>query len=202
MYENPEAASSITHDDAERQESAERGMDTNSSLITTGVGGGWMGYYDPPWQRLRWEELSARTGDPIVPPDYPPCRRAFPSATTNGAWPISIDLPLEGSIDEPTFVRLSEVLNELYYPEQTVYVHYCELQFMEFDEPYVLRGTLKDLTKLTDGPAMSSPHNMWPDDRSWVTYTDFDLWGTKIVGTPELEKALESDPEFETIRIE
>jgi hypothetical protein len=44
-----------------------------------------------------------------------------------------------------------------------------------------------------------SPNNVWPDDRSWLTFTDEDLWATKVSGGAELVDRLIADTELETV---
>ncbi len=40
---------------------------------------------------------------------------------------------------------------------------------------------------LFDRPGyFSSPQNVWPDDRSWVLYTDSNAWATLISGSTDL----------------
>ncbi|WP_116209649.1 hypothetical protein [Streptomyces olivoreticuli] len=46
-----------------------------------------------------------------------------------------------------------------------------------------------------------SPSNLWPEDRSWIVYTDYDLWETKIVGPAALINALVGDTEIEAVRL-
>ncbi|WP_432188071.1 hypothetical protein [Streptomyces sp. Tue6028] len=44
----------------------------------------------PGWERLRWTELAARIGDPVVPQGLYPCFRCFPSAKEASIQPRSI----------------------------------------------------------------------------------------------------------------
>lgn len=65
------------------------------------------------------------------------------------------------------------------------------------DQPLALGeiGSLYDHADVT-----GSPSNIWPEDRSWVVWTDHDLWGTRVRGSASLIQALERDSELETIR--
>lgn len=40
---------------------------------------------------------------------------------------------------------------------------------------------------------------MWPADRSWLMYSDWDLSGTKLYGPPELLAMIEEDEFLETV---
>ncbi|MFJ3786832.1 hypothetical protein [Streptomyces sp. NPDC090093] len=46
-----------------------------------------------------------------------------------------------------------------------------------------------------------SPSNLWAKDRSWVLCTDYDLWGTKVAGPPDLINALLNGSEIEAVRL-
>lgn len=71
-----------------------------------------------------------------------------------------------------------------------------------FDNVHVRAGRLRDAAVLYDTCAVDfSPSNLWPEDRSWLLCTDYDLWGTKVVGPPSLIEALMNDRELETLRL-
>jgi hypothetical protein len=179
----------------------------HSKLNVPGGGLGWHSHPGLGWKRLRWRDLSDRTGDPIVPLGhatiYPiPSRRAFPSTQREGSWPASIHPPTEGSLDWESFCALSAVLRAFSGPETVVYAHWCEAITAEVYT--VFEGRLADLELLltlpldSSGPGQpkrfrSSPSNLWPADESWMVYTDWDLWGTKVTGPPELLARLEAD---------
>lgn len=170
-------------------------------LKVPGGGLGWGGHPGPGWKRLRWYELAERVGDPIVPLGhnsiYPvPSRYAFQSVRRDGSWPASIQPPTEGSLDWDSFRALAAVLREFSGPETVVYAHWCEP--ITSDEFTVFEGQLADLEALGWLPFGSSPSNIWPADRSWVLYTDWDLWGTKVTGPSELLARLEADELLET----
>ncbi|MFF2628531.1 hypothetical protein ACFVUN_22500 [Kitasatospora griseola] len=46
-----------------------------------------------------------------------------------------------------------------------------------------------------------TPANLWPQDRSWPTWTDYDRWATKVVGLTTLIDAVLADPETEALRL-
>ena len=63
-------------------------------------------------------------------------------------------------------------------------------------------GCIGDLASLLESDDLDgTPSNIWPADRSWLVYTDFDLWGTKVSGSAHLVERLVADPELETMRL-
>ena len=46
-----------------------------------------------------------------------------------------------------------------------------------------------------------SPANLWPADRTWLTFSDWDLCGTRVAGPPALVAVVEADELFETLRL-
>jgi hypothetical protein len=67
-----------------------------------------------------------------------------------------------------------------------------------------LRGPLRavfDIARTSTRHA-PTPDNVWPADRSWLLTTDWDLWGTRVAGSPDVVASLEADPELETLRHE
>ena len=67
-------------------------------------------------------------------------------------------------------------------------------------EAHLYQGQLGDLFDLyLRDDVLGSPTNIWPTDRSWVVYTDYDLWGTRVSGSVSLIDALRNDPELETV---
>jgi hypothetical protein len=66
----------------------------------------------------------------------------------------------------------------------------------------LFRGPIGDLAGHYDDPAvLGSPNNIWPEDRSWFVYTDNDLWGTKVSGSPTLIATLSQDRDLETVEL-
>lgn len=60
---------------------------------------------------------------------------------------------------------------------------------------------LGDVANLVDRAQgrIGTPSNLWPLDRSWMMFTDWDLWGTKVSGPRELMDAIQSAPGLECI---
>ncbi|MEU9376047.1 hypothetical protein AB0D94_20040 [Streptomyces sp. NPDC048255] len=160
----------------------------------------------PRWRRLRWAELSRRTGDPVVPEERLPCCTSFPSFEPGG-WPVGIQAPSEGSLNRTDWNRLADILIE-HSPggaETHCLAYYSPLLLgaEDFDNLHVRTGALADAKALYDHPEEDcwTPSNLWAEDRSWVLCTDYDLWATKVVGPAPLIEALLADTEIEALRL-
>lgn len=209
MYETDELPSGITHDDVHRMELAagtrEPAMigDINleevlaeGKVVGSSLGpSGWPG---PGWHRLLWSELAARLQHDPYALDVPPCIRSFPYSS----WPANIAPPAEGSLDREQFMRLLEHLAEVSDDGyRTMCSAYCSpLASSDFDNHTVFRCELQELREIYDNEGLAgSPNNVWPDDRTWLTYTDEDLWATKVSGSRQLIERLIADDEVETV---
>ncbi len=158
----------------------------------------------PGWQRLRWAELAARLGDPVVPPGLYPCFRCFPSAKAAGLRTGSIEWPPEGSLDRPTWDQLIRFLTEHSHrgADTPCLAYYNPLITQNFEYGQIRSGRLGDTRVLFDNPdTLYTPSNLWAADRSWVICTDYDLWGTKVCGPHPLVEALIADADIEAVRL-
>ncbi|UFR01032.1 hypothetical protein KBP30_07505 [Streptomyces sp. Go40/10] len=214
MYEHDRLPADVTYDAYHRARAAEggAGREVVGGIDLTGVGtatGGGLGRAEHPgpgWRRLRWAELAARTGDPLVPQGLLPSYRCFPSAKTDGSWPLRIMPPTEGSLDRETWNRLTGILTEHspQGPDTRCLAYYNPLMLRDadFGHPHVRIGRLGDAAALYDNPeADFNPSNLWAEDRSWVLCTDYDLWATKVSGPAALVETLLHDAEIEAVRL-
>ncbi|MBT2481555.1 hypothetical protein [Streptomyces sp. ISL-94] len=213
MYEHRGRIAGISHHEA-RQAAVGSGAIEPDRLGDIGLEagtatGGGLGRAEHPgsrYRRLRWAELSARCGDPVVPEGAYPSLRCFPSAQLDHSWPVGIRPPTEGSLDRPTWDRLVDLLVSYSTdgPDTRCLAYYNPLMLrdIDFDLLRVRAGRLRDAYALYDNPeADFSPSNLWPADRSWVVFTDYDLWATKVVGPEHLVEALLRDPVIEAVRL-
>ncbi|MGW1641663.1 hypothetical protein [Streptomyces lavendulae] len=161
----------------------------------------------PRWRRLRWAELTRRTGDPVAPEGRLPCHRSFPSLRVSGGWPVGIQAPFEGRLERADWHRLVDLLtaHSAQGPDTSCLAYYNPLLqgAEDFDNLHVRAGTLADAKALYDHPEEDgwTPSNLWARDRSWVLCTDYDLWATKVAGPAPLVEALLHDGEIEAIRL-
>ena len=161
------------------------------------VTGGRVGpsYQPRGWKRLRWAYLAARWGiefDREAVPALAPFEESLPSRS----WPASLSPPAEGSLDWDSFVRVIELCmkhtaSALLYrlPPWPVWV----------DDPLpgpIEVGTPNEM--LESYEPFGSGVNWWPDDHSWLVFTDTDLHTTNILGSEHLIKEIEGDTFLET----
>jgi hypothetical protein len=216
MYEQMESAGIETHDERHKRMLASGEVEpwrvgdwVETDAPGMRVPGGDLGWVEDPgpgWRRLRWHELAERIGDPVVPMDMKPEYRypslqVFPSVKRDGSWPTSIQPPTEGSLDRESFRALVQILRAFSGADTEVFALWCQLIARDFDVFEVYQGLLHDAESLELFDYQGSPANIWPADRSWLVYTDWDLWGTKVSGPPELLAMIEADDFLETIRL-
>jgi hypothetical protein len=213
MYENTMLPAGVTYEEERRiQEAA--GMtnpdaaegtpigDILKDATLTGGGLGWSASPGAGWERLRWRELADRLGVDPFAIDFPPCYKSFPYRS----WPVSIVPPSEGSLDWEQFVRLAELLGSVNgdAEESACFAYYSPLATGEFDEETetVFAGSRSALPDLYNEDTSGSPSNIWPEDRSWFVYTDWDLWATKVSGSRDLTDRIRQDKQLEAVRLD
>jgi hypothetical protein len=116
MYEHEQGPADVSYHEYHRARLTEgsaqphvvAGIELDAVSVATGGGLGRAGHPGPGRRRLRWAELSRRTGDPVVPDGLMPSYRCFPSARKEGSWPLGTVPPTEGSLDRETWNRLIE----------------------------------------------------------------------------------------------
>lgn len=207
MYENASLVGLGSHDDIHRQRLNSGTIapiiigDVNLDEGTT-VSGTDLGFVvrpGAPWLRVKWLDYLGRF--PAFTPNrsVPPCFRWFPA----GSWPVAVEPPTEGSLDEESLGALLALLgaHDRGRGETEVFASFASLPSGDFDSPHLWRGELADVPSLIDengGPYSSSPSNLWAADRSWFVWTDWDLSGTKVSGPRALIDAIREDPALET----
>lgn len=205
MYEVP-GADSRSHDEVhraaiERGEVARNvvnGVDLDRVGTNTGVPLGMSCDPGSGWRRLRWSELAAR-----LQIKFP--LKVWPSYTwfPYRSWPASIQPPCEGSLDRESLQAVVRVLSNHSAGGADVTCHFLHVPTL-WTEPkdagYVV-GSLSGAPMFgaTEDLPGFSPSNMWPGDRSWFVYTDYDLCGTKVSGSAALIAALRAEPDLETL---
>jgi len=206
MYENPLLEGLGTHDDLHRRrldasDAAPLIIDeaTLDGLTTvTGVPLGFVVRPGRAWRRVSWKEYLDRTASQQRGRDHPPCFRWFPP----GSWPVAVEPPAEGSLDDESLLSLVDVLASCAAEglDTECLAYYAPLA-ADFDSVHLWQGPLSSVRELVDefgGPYRSSPSNIWPRDRSWFVWTDHDLQGTKVSGTARLIEAVRAHPALET----
>ena len=82
-----------------------------------------------------------------------------------------------------------------------VYAYYCPLITGDYDHPTTYRGRLGDLEQFLSprGPYDFTPSNLWPADRSWLVWTDYDLWASHVSGSSDLINAVRRHPDLDVL---
>ena len=153
------------------------------------------------WTRLRWHDLAAQLGIGFADNEVPPCFRWFPYRS----WPVRLDPPDEGSLDEQSLEALVDQLAVHTRDGRSTrcIAYYSPLaNGADFDAPWMREVDLGDLRTLVEPSEgrVGSPSNWWALDKAWMVYTDWDLWATKVSGPTTLIASLESDARLECIR--
>lgn len=207
MYEHEDTAISLTYDEAGRLLRAGKPANPHpikarmNELLSTGVGLGMASNPGPGWHRVLWTEFAERHGIPL------PVYRGVPIAPSprSGSWPVSIQPPCEGSMDEDT---LRELLAALARAESAggatrCWSFFASIPARDWECPTLFHTRLDQIPELPRAASQDfAPHNVWPDDRSWFVYTDYDLSATRVSGSARLIGALEENAELETFRLD
>ena len=132
--------------------------------------------------RIRWAELARRFGLPFVPTlSSWSFTRQFPS----GSWPRHLIGPEEGTLASLERDALASILRR----NTSVYrclFHFWSLATSDWKEDLLFEATLDDASRFPDEvPSVRcTPTHWFPEDRSWLVCTDYDLTFT-LVGGPE-----------------
>jgi hypothetical protein len=208
MYENPNLRADITWDDLKRwPELAEFGPSEDELSGADGWDRDWP---RPGWIRLPWSTLGQRVGvDPFAGRIE---ARSFALDDADPwefrSWPINLGSPSTGSLDRAQYLQLVRHLGST--PERAgavCFALYDVLAAIRFTEDRELntplplyRGRVSDLAALADSPDLEgSPTFIWPTDRSWLVYTDYDRMATLISGSASLIGQLDADSSTETV---
>jgi hypothetical protein len=209
IYEHSGIPTEATYDDVRRARLA-AGLDTpliigsvNLDEQTTVIGGS-LGMSEAPEgdrTRLRWHELATRLGIDLDDNEVPPCFRWFPYRS----WPARLDPPDEGSLDNESLEALIDRLAAHSDGGRSTpcIAYYSPLaNRANFDETWVREVEISEVRSLVDASAgrVGTPSNWWAIDRTWMVYTDWDLWATKVSGPNALITSIEADPRLECIR--
>ncbi|MFI6170437.1 hypothetical protein ACIBCN_26895 [Nocardia sp. NPDC051052] len=212
MYEHESGATELTYDERWQrrlaaglaQPTAINGVNLDAKASVPGNDLGRSEHPGPGWRRLRWTELAARVGEPVVEEGKYPSFSSLSGARPGGSWRVSIRPPAEGSLDRESWLAMIEVLTA-WSPggvDTPCIAYFGPGASGEFDSGVTVSGPLGDAADLYDHPSgHGSPSNMWAADRSWITWSDWDLCGTKVAGPTELTEALRAAPDLEAVRL-
>ncbi len=207
MYEVPDADPELTHDEVHHEGLESGGVapsiigSVNLDEVSVVVGGSLgMSAPEPGWRRLRWSELAERLSVSLDGHETPPNYRWFPYRS----WPSSLQPPNEGSLNSQGLETLVDLLAAFSSGGRSTrcVAYYSPLaNGARFEEDFVREVALGEIGSVVDRERgrVGTPSNWWPLDRSWMVFTDWDLWGTKVSGPLELVDELRSSRSIECI---
>lgn len=151
--------------------------------------------------RLKWADLAARNGQPVVPAGRYPSFRTFPGDHRDypdKRW-FGAD---EGVLDLVSWHALLAVIADAWgqgWNGEVLGLH-TRAQF-GWDGEYALsRGSLSEFL---DPPLIAGlktpPANLWAPDLAWMVYTDWDLQGTRVGGSEDLINQLLRSSDLEVV---
>jgi hypothetical protein len=148
-------------------------------------------------RRVMWKELCERYGVVYHAELVDPVR----AMKSRSPWPRVLIGAAEGSLDDLEFKSMLTGLRGV-TGSQSVYFYWDMLKTLHIDvegEPICLRGDLQ--TPPSNWPAGLdwSPTYIWPDDRSWIVATDYDLSFTVVACNSLLRAELFKQNELECI---
>jgi hypothetical protein len=205
IYVNGSVRSAVTHDDVRKAEIARgirepliiNGLNMGERSILQGGGLGYAPRPDSSWTRVPWSEYLPELSRVARRSEVPPCSRWF----GEGSWPANVEPPPEGSLDQDSLTALLTTLaKQCDGAETQVFAFYAAgaSRDPEGEEDHVWIGPIAAIPELVRKYEFT-PSNVWPEDRSWFVYTDYDLWATKISGPNSLVNAVRSTAGLETI---
>ena len=207
IYEDPSIDDQGTHDELHRQRVASglesptivNGVNLSESTVVTGGTLGMSGPVGVESERLTWHDVAGRLSVDLIASAVPPCFRWFPYRS----WPVGLHPPDEGSLDQESLSHLSDVLARQTSggADARCIAYYSPLACGDWEEPWLREVDLGKIGALVDRAErrVGSPSNWWPIDKSWMVFTDWDLWATKVSGTAALISAIKADEHLETI---
>ncbi|MET8360199.1 hypothetical protein [Micromonospora sp. NPDC005171] len=175
-------------------------MNLDEETTVTGIPLGFVARPASPWRRVFWSQhLTERRGQ-AADRNHPPSHRWFP----HRRWPVTVQPPPEGPLDKESLDALLDALGRCSVdgPRTDCVAFYASLPTGDVDSHHVWSGPLSavpDLLEERGGPYPFSPTNLWPTDRSWFVWTDYDLLGTKVSRSGPLVEAVKTHPALETV---
>ena len=149
-------------------------------------------------RRVLWAEFGRRFEVPMVTPGrWPGAQGALP-----GLWERNnFHVPSEGSMDRGSWTALLEHLITI-SPDGAATSCGAFFTTPSGDEQHAaFTGVLGEALDLLDLPLdglNNGPQNVWDLAETWIVYTDYDLWATRVSGPSDLIDRLVNDDRLET----
>ena len=113
-------------------------------------------------------------------------------------------MPTEGLLDVDSWLRLTELLasHSIDGARTECLAYFTPWTSRNQLVRFLLRGRLENAADLIDQPdRVGSLQSLWPTDRSWFVFTDYDLWASRVSGTTELINDLVAEDVLEAGRL-
>ena len=114
-------------------------------------------------------------------------------------WPRCLFGPAEGTLDPDHALRLALLLGDC--TDEVCYFTFFPVAYEDMSNPFSLRATLDEMPAVLDQEVWTSPEYWWPEDRSWVVCSDYDLTFTLVGGERRLVDVILADDLLETIEV-
>lgn len=149
--------------------------------------------------RIRWAELARRLGVPFVPTlSAASFTRQFPG----GSWPRHLIGPNEGNLVGSERDALVSVLRS-HTDTGRILFHFWLLATTEWESDKVFEGSLDEADLFPDKRlgVRCTPTHWFPEDRSWLVCSDYDLTFSLVGGSEVLIQQLLNHPVLECVPV-
>jgi hypothetical protein len=149
--------------------------------------------------RIRWEQLARRLGLQFSPTLS---SWSFTRQFSGGSWPRHLVGPAEGNLDGPDRDALISILQR-HTKVDRCFFHVWLLATFTWTEDLLFEGPLEDASLFPDAvdDVRLTPTHWFPEDRSWLVCTDYDLTFTLIGGSEGLVRNLLESRDVECLPV-
>lgn len=149
--------------------------------------------------RIRWAELTRRLGMTFVPTlSSWSFTRQFPGRS----WPRHLIGPQEGNLGDIERDALASVLHRHIVGDR-IFFYFWLLATMDWRADKLFEGTLDEVGLFSNGThgVRRTPTYWFPEDRSWLVCTNYDLTFTLVGGSEPLIRDLLAHPLLESVPV-
>lgn len=148
--------------------------------------------------RSTWQARAQRCG---VPYSADMTTRSLPTADDETVW-----MTTEGELDEDTRTALVRVLDDVTKAQPVFFSYELAVAAAGSDEPLVVCAPLAEVDAARTAvmaihPQIVGPEHWWPEDRSWVVGSDYDLCSTYLACSQETAERVIADDRLEAVLV-
>ena len=188
--DGPYAAMEVHGDAKSPAEVVERALQNSTLVYDTSRS-------EPHLTRLRWSELAQRYGTALpldAGSDF------FTRRFAKGSWPRRFFGPKEGSLEVYERDALLAALQRHSSGRRHFFQFFiCAMKDMRGDN--LFEGNLADVHQFPGSETRYTPTYWFPEDRSWVVCSDYDLSFTLVGGSEALLEDIFRKTELECVRV-